>query len=298
MFMPWTAAFLGLHPEIEIVRPRVHYGHLYPNDPLMWKVACFRDWVLPEASTLYQLMSIGDSLAERVALLQVTSEWNAQRPAGEPPIRAKTIKLSENPSVPVMTQELELLLTWIAHLVFDDEDLDLEIVRLPDNEMVLQECAPVDVGSEVSFVQQAPPPPLSPPPSTPPPRNKIFLVARTSLARVVLVHVHHFANPPNSRGPSRLGLCATRWRPLCLDRLGQLLLRSCRRWSREAMCLCSSRRLRIQWTCRLCPCQLFVRSRRRLRQKALRLYPTLSPRFQANWIWFVPSTVRASTTLR
>merc|ERR1712050_16295 len=67
------------------------------------------------------VISIGDALYEHKAIRQVTCERSSQKKC-----RTKTLKLMEAPSISGLTMQLSIVESWLAKLVQEDDDADID----------------------------------------------------------------------------------------------------------------------------------------------------------------------------
>jgi len=122
-----------LHPLVDtlrVVSARSTYEEFGVFSPLEWKVKAFEREMgafVPKAARLAHqhevanLMSIGDSIHEREALLRASETMHyAMR-------RVKTVKLPERPDLPSLHKTHELLRKQLRTLVEHDGDLDLVV---------------------------------------------------------------------------------------------------------------------------------------------------------------------------
>jgi hypothetical protein len=122
-----------LHPLVDtlrVVSARSTYEEFGVFSPLDWKVKAFEREMgafVPKAARLAHqhevanLMSIGDSIHEREALLRASETMHyAMR-------RVKTVKLPERPDLPSLHKTHELLRKQLRTLVEHDGDLDLVV---------------------------------------------------------------------------------------------------------------------------------------------------------------------------
>jgi len=72
------------------------------------------------------IISIGDALFEHNAIRQVVGERRAVGPAKET-CRTKTIKLLESPTIGGLIVQLSLIKSWMARIVHQDGDIDIDL---------------------------------------------------------------------------------------------------------------------------------------------------------------------------
>lgn len=80
------------------------------------------------------IVSIGDSAAERLALQDVVFRRVQRDSRGEPKeCRCKVVKLLPEPSVERLTAEAEVLLNWLLAIVYQDDDLDIDFAEMDED---------------------------------------------------------------------------------------------------------------------------------------------------------------------
>lgn len=159
LFMPQTAALLAAHPtNMHIVRARVLYEPTYPGDSIMWKVAVFRDIVLPLLPMIKQVISIGDSVAERLALLSLFREVRANDAKF---LLAKSLKLLEQPVCALLEHQVRLMTDTFERIVESVKCFDLEVTVepsvAPNNQIIsIRSCEPIDLLQHVQPLKAPP----------------------------------------------------------------------------------------------------------------------------------------------
>jgi len=74
------------------------------------------------------IISIGDSIVERDALVEVTfTHSQCDKHGQEKPLRCKTVKLEDEPDLAQLTEELQVLQNWIKPLGFYDGTLSIDL---------------------------------------------------------------------------------------------------------------------------------------------------------------------------
>eukprot|EP00747_Dinoflagellata_sp_TGD_P220586 gnl/TRDRNA2_/TRDRNA2_92546_c0_seq1.p1 gnl/TRDRNA2_/TRDRNA2_92546_c0~~gnl/TRDRNA2_/TRDRNA2_92546_c0_seq1.p1 ORF type:complete len:123 (-),score=21.16 gnl/TRDRNA2_/TRDRNA2_92546_c0_seq1:93-461(-) len=95
------------------------------STPTDWKIHAFRNETLRKfgdadvasSNKRKNVLSLGDGMGEREALLQVTGRL--------PNCRAKSLKLRERPSIPQICQQLMLVTKCFGKIVHHNGNLDL-----------------------------------------------------------------------------------------------------------------------------------------------------------------------------
>jgi hypothetical protein len=80
------------------------------------------------------LISLGDSNFERLALQKVGADYVETVPQAANQLKVKTFKMLEDPSLDMMVAEIALLSTWLPDIVRRDGALDLQIAEADDND--------------------------------------------------------------------------------------------------------------------------------------------------------------------
>jgi len=111
-FSPVLQDFICRH-EIEIVSARDLFQSEYPNDPIKWKVECFRQQIgmyMKDDKFPSDLMvvSIGDGLFERIACKTICDEFK---------VNSCSLKLFELPNPTVLSNEIDLIIQCFNELL-------------------------------------------------------------------------------------------------------------------------------------------------------------------------------------
>lgn len=131
-FLPGVVPLL---PKVNIVSARSSYQTLYPDQPSMWKVEAFRSGLeqvfqdrLDEeekssscnGAAYRNVISLGDSMHERLALKRVTSTMSHTY--------SKSVKFVERPTVQQLERELSIITGSFEYLCTYSGNLDLMLV--------------------------------------------------------------------------------------------------------------------------------------------------------------------------
>lgn len=92
------------------------------------------------------IISIGDSTAERLALQDVVFRREQRDSNGRPKqCRCKVVKLLDEPSVDRLTAELQVLVSWLVTIVCQDDDVDIDFSEVVgDEEPISPPISPSD----------------------------------------------------------------------------------------------------------------------------------------------------------
>jgi hypothetical protein len=128
--------------QMTIVSARSNFQNMFPNRPIEWKIAVYRDllakrgfmqeppvethtgYVQQQERPPHTVIALGDSQVDRCAI-----QYVARR---TPNTQLKSIKLLDNPSMTQLQKQLNLLGGFLVQLSGHDETLDLEL----SNEML------------------------------------------------------------------------------------------------------------------------------------------------------------------
>lgn len=95
---------------IPIISARGIYEWLYPDKPIMWKILAFQIATINYS----EIISIGDTHAERIAALQLDAFF-----------RVKSIKLEELPKIETFAHQVRMLPTLLGPIVAMEENMDV-----------------------------------------------------------------------------------------------------------------------------------------------------------------------------
>lgn len=124
-FMP---SLWGALEDVKLLSARSHFEHQGVAQPSVWKLLAFRDEIEPffgpgcgshDATPQRNIISIGDSLHEREALIRVTDRF--------PNSWAKAMKLMEKPSAEEFLREHAVLCGVLGDIVNHMGNLDVSI---------------------------------------------------------------------------------------------------------------------------------------------------------------------------
>jgi hypothetical protein len=120
-FVPTLAPLLE---DVKLISARTSYESAEVSSPLDWKVNAFEDEIrrfyadaAEDASCRKNVLSLGDSLHEREALLRASSKL--------PNCRSKSLKFTERPSTRQLCEQHELVTSCFERIVHHDGNLDL-----------------------------------------------------------------------------------------------------------------------------------------------------------------------------
>ena len=99
--------------EIEIVSARDLFQNEYPNDPIKWKIECFRQQIALHLGKLEDpsnamITSIGDGLFERIACKTICDEFK---------VNSCSLKLFELPNPQVLCNQIDLIIQCFDELL-------------------------------------------------------------------------------------------------------------------------------------------------------------------------------------
>jgi len=109
---------LPLLAGIPVIYAREKYANIFPGDSFQWKLQTFLQLQRVNASTITNVVVIGDSQDEMQASSLLGERW--------PGIHVKQVKLLERPSLPELMQQLRSLREEFKSLVKNDESMKLE----------------------------------------------------------------------------------------------------------------------------------------------------------------------------
>jgi len=119
-FLPGIVPFLE---KVRILSARTTFEHQYPGKTQMWKNEAY-DLIFAEAfgsdaqlDTKYNVLSLGDSLYERSALMNLAKKM--------PNVVGKSVKLIERPTVSQLKKQLDILIANLNTLTVSEESIDL-----------------------------------------------------------------------------------------------------------------------------------------------------------------------------
>lgn len=119
LFLPYVVSSLE---KVVVVSARSRFEVEFPDDAYMWKNRCFADLSHRlELGTGANLISIGDSLAEMLALRALGQQLN------EPSL--KTVQFVSFPTMEELQQQQECLLGELQRIVESEGDMDIELSR-------------------------------------------------------------------------------------------------------------------------------------------------------------------------
>lgn len=108
IFLPSVSS---LFDQITVISAQSDYKDIYPGNSLQWKIQAFQQHIKPWK----HVISIGDSIIEREALKQVADEKSL----------AKSIKLSEQPTVEDLYEQIDMIIQKFPFLKDYSGNLDL-----------------------------------------------------------------------------------------------------------------------------------------------------------------------------
>lgn len=129
-FLPGLTRILQ---EIPVYSARTAFEKAFPDAPIMWKCYMFnqrlaRMWT---RNTFKNIISLGDSIAEREAIQAVTRERQNTI--------CKSVKFAEAPSLPQLNTQLQLIASNLANVVRHPSDLDLQLTITSNERQQRQE---------------------------------------------------------------------------------------------------------------------------------------------------------------
>eukprot|EP00479_Gromia_sphaerica_P012932 TRINITY_DN7005_c0_g1_i2.p1 TRINITY_DN7005_c0_g1~~TRINITY_DN7005_c0_g1_i2.p1 ORF type:complete len:305 (-),score=49.52 TRINITY_DN7005_c0_g1_i2:290-1204(-) len=113
-FIPGVLPLLN---KIVVVSARSTYECFYPEAPNQWKLHAFSEQIKDFADMKKNVISFGDSQAERQAVRAVTKELSDTT--------TKSIKFVERPSIQQLQRQLEVVTEHFHFICDSQEDLDL-----------------------------------------------------------------------------------------------------------------------------------------------------------------------------
>jgi len=118
--------------KLKIISSRTEYMKV-SNDPFIWKELAFRAeielYITQNPNILQNIISIGDSLYERMAILNSTNDLKGLAPINY----IKSVKLSERPELLLLIQQIEKLTNSIKKIIDEKSSLDLMLMPPPIN---------------------------------------------------------------------------------------------------------------------------------------------------------------------
>jgi hypothetical protein len=115
-------AVVPLLSKVKVFSARSTFEASYPDSPADWKVAAFRQEITrlcanTEAGVTKNVISMGDSIHERLALMKVMQDVTDGL--------TKSIKFVERPTVEQLKRQVDLVITHLNEIVSHQVPLDL-----------------------------------------------------------------------------------------------------------------------------------------------------------------------------
>jgi len=125
---------LPLLSKIKIVSAKSSYITI-SNSPFIWKELAFRVqidvYIKNNPNILKNIISIGDAVYERAALLKVSKDLKNVASTNY----IKSIKFSENPDIFLLIEQLDIVSTNIKQIIQEKSSLDLMLIKKPFEEI-------------------------------------------------------------------------------------------------------------------------------------------------------------------
>jgi hypothetical protein len=118
-FLPQTQTLLS---QLIIISARSTYEPIFPGKPKKWKTLAFIQLLTSFVYPLHLMKSLvgfGDNVIDRDALFEAT--------ASIPSIYSKSVKFSENPLIPNLVRQLELINSTLDYICSHEGKLDLQL---------------------------------------------------------------------------------------------------------------------------------------------------------------------------
>jgi len=132
-FLPKLANYLK-HTAIHSAKH--HHGAQAPNNPLQWKFDAFKYLIRVARPMPTHVLSIGDSICERIALNRVCAELN---------ISCATIKMFESPSIEQLKTQILFLLVSLQRIISLQGDYDIVTCQQPALQCSANPCDALNV---------------------------------------------------------------------------------------------------------------------------------------------------------
>lgn len=116
----FVPGLLPLLAQIQVISARTEFERQFPGSPTEWKIQAFTD-VLKASFDMEAedacVISFGDSLHERNALITVTNEMDD--------IYSKNVKFLERPSADQLRREIDMVIGCFDSICYHNADLDM-----------------------------------------------------------------------------------------------------------------------------------------------------------------------------